>query len=1069
MTRCSHSIAIRVSRCRALLSVLAGMCAFAVFSPTIGAQSTLGTIVGRVVDPSGAALAGTEVKLRNEQTNVALPVQQTSAPGEFVFANVQPGMYELSFDAKGFAPQKVQHLALEVSQTVRQDVTLQLGTVASSVQVTADRTLVQTDTSSVGSVIESNQIRRMPLNGRTNMFGLLALSPGVQRAGTNPRIGGSSYIGVQATMDGALNMEMENTRLSNADPSLESLGEFRVINSTGSAEYGGGTAQVIASTKSGTNEFHGSLFEYNRNRVTAAKNFFATGLPKAPYNRNEFGGSLGGPIRRDKLFFFGSYEALTFRSSTTSLTAQPTTALLNGDFTGLGTIKDPRTQQPFAGNRIPGNLINSSAKALSPYFSTPNLATTSPGGLGTNYVTNLPSQQHNYRYEGRADYSFNPTNMLFVRYFYTDTYNYAPGVTEKFGGDQQPLFNQNLVANYTATIRPNLVNVAIFGWQRETDQFLSQNANLDPGSLVPGIVPYPGLGGLPTVSITGFTGLSDALGSGDTIPNYHATDTITWTRGKHTLKAGFSFLRYQFLSYGNQAPQYGSLSFTGQYSGNPFADFLLGYLAGSSKPLGPSNIEARNYRYGFFLQDDWRVTSRLTLNVGLRYDLPTLYTNTRGEMVNWYKNLNALVILKGSSDTSAYPTLPIVTGQSVGLNTDNYLNNHVTQFAPRFGLAYRLLNSNRLVFRGGYGMYYDPMPWQYGSYILGTNPPFAGTVSYEPSSNTIPTLFLNNAFPSGSGNTPSGVGIVAQDPNARYPLTHQWNGTLEAQITSNTVVRASYLGAERQNSGFINPINTPLAAPGSVQNRRPYQPFGAISLYNNGTTANTQQLQLSLQRRYASGLSFQVEYSLTKALDSSLTDKGTPYVPNNWRLDRGNDVAIRTHYLVSNYVYELPFGAGKRYLSSLHGFANALLGGWQTSGIVTAGSGLPYSVTFTSSVLGWPSGRADIVGNPGLASPGVNGWFNAGAFALPAQFAYGNSAPNLLWGPGLVTWDMGAFKNFAFRERWNVQFRSEFFNTLNHASFSNPQSNISVPTQVGKILSTSTNPRVVQFALRLEF
>lgn len=1064
MTGCFGHVRPRVS----LKLFLAACFCWLILQQFTLAQSTLGTILGHVVDPSGASIADVNVSIRDESTNITTS-QRTNSQGEYVFTNFKPGNYDLVFDAKGFSSKTVRHLILAVNQTVRQDVELQLGSVSSSVQVAAKDTLVQTDTSSVGSVIDSTQIRNMPLNGRTNMFGLLALSPGVQQAGTNPRIGGSSYIGVQATMDGTLDMEMENTRLSTADPSLESLGEFRVIDSTGSAEYGGGTAQVIVSTKAGSNEFHGTLFEYNRNRVTSAKNFFATGLPKAQYNRNEFGGSLGGPIKHDKLFFFGSFEALTFRTANTSLTAQPTAALLNGNFSGLGVIKDPFTNQAFPNNQIPVSEIDPSAKALSAYFATPNLPSATPGGLGTNYLANLSARQHNYRYEGRVDYAISSKNLLFARYFYTDIFNYFPGSTEKIGGDNQPLAQQNFVVNDTQSITPNLVNVAVFGMQRETDRFFSQNVAVNPGSLVSGIVPYPGLGGVPSVSITGFTGLSDALGSGDTIPNYHASETITWTTGKHTIKGGVSFLRYQFLSYGNQDPKYGALAFTGQYTGNAFADFLLGYLAGSSKPLGPSNITARNYRYGFFLQDDWRVTNKLTVNAGIRYDLPTLYQNVTGQMVNWYPNLNSLVILKGENDASAYPSLPIITGQSVGLNTGNYLNNDLKQFAPRIGFAYRPLASNRLVLRGGYGIYYDPMPWQYGSYILGTNPPFAGTVSYEPSSNTVPTLLLSNAFPSGSGSTPSGVNIVAQDPSARYPLTHQWNATVETQLGSNMVLRATYLGSEREHSGMIYPINTPLAAPGAVQPRRPYQPFGSISWYTNGQTANTQQLQLSLRRSYSTGLTFGIEYSLTKALDSSPTDKGTPYVPNNWRLDRGNDSSIRTHYLVANYVYELPFGRGKRFLSDLSSLGDALLGGWQTSGVVTAGSGLPYSVTFTSNVLGWPSGRADIVGDPSVSSPSVSRWFNPAAYALPTPFAYGNSAPNSLWGPGLVTWDMGVFKNFRLYENSTLQFRSEFFNTLNHANFRNPQSNISVPSQVGSILGTSTDPRVVQFALRLEF
>jgi hypothetical protein len=1031
-------------------------------------QTTLGTILGHITDPSGAAVPNVSMQLRNEATNVTTTTVATSE-GDYVFANVKPGTYELTLTADGFAPETLSHIVLEVSQTVRYNVALRLSAVEASVQVKAAHALVQTDTTSVGGVIESTQVRKIPLNGRTNSFGLLALAPGVQSASTNPRISGSSWIGTYASMDGVINMETENARLSNADPSLESLNEFRVIDSTGSAEYGGGTAQVIMSTKSGTNELHGSLFAYNRNRAFAAKNFFATSLPKPPFNRNEFGGSLGGPIIRNKVFFFGSYEGFTFRSSSTNLSEQPTTALLQGDFTGLPPVIDPYTQAPFPNNQIPAARISPVAKGLFPYFSTPNQPSSAPGGLGTNYLVNVASEQHNHRYQGRVDYAINPNNNVFARYFYVDRYALSPGVTEKIGADSQPLKNQSLAVNYTRVLSPTLVNVATFGWMRLTDLFLSQHHDIEPSSLIPGIPKgYPGLGGVPTVSIDGFTGLADDLGSGDTEPTYQFSDTLTWVTGKHTFKGGMSYLRYQFFTFGNQDPQYGAVSFTGQYTGNAFADFLLGYVAGSQAPLAPSAIETRNHRFGFFFQDDWRLTDRLTLNLGLRYDLPTLYQNTKGSMVNWYPELNSLVVLSGDFNPDDYPSLPIVSGQSVGLNTGNYIGNDLNQLAPRLGVAWRPLGSTALVVRTGYGMYYELMPWKFGSFWVGINPPFAGTRSFEPQGGSTPSLFLDDAFPAGSGTLPTGIGITALPKNYDYPLTHQWNLTLESQVSANTVLRASYLGSEREHSGGFFPINTPDPAPGPVQPRRPFQPFGPITRLQNDRTSNTQQLQLSAQRRYSAGLSFGVEYAWTKTLNSSLFDQGFPTDPKNVRADRGNDPQIRQHYLVANYFYELPVGRDKRFLSSLSAPLEAILGGWQTSGVVTLGSGLPYSVVFNSNVEGWPSSRADIVGDPHVSNPTLQRWFNPDAYAVPAPFQYGDSAPNSLFGPGFSNWDLAFLKTFPLRGTWGLEFRAELFNALNHPNFGNPNGNIST-SQVGTVTRTVGSPRVVQFALRLDF
>lgn len=1042
------------------------------------AQTTLGTILGRISDSSGASIVSATVTLRNTNTGISV-TKASGRDGQYVFPNIVPGTYQIQATATGFASYSLDGINVAVSQTVREDISLPVGKSTATVQVQAEHPLVQTDTSSTGAVIESEQVNQMPLNGRTDIFGLLALAPGVQGSGTDARISGNSWIGTNETMDGVTNMESENSRLSSADPSLDSIQEFRVIDSTGSAEYGGGTAQVILSSKSGTNSYHGSLFVYERNRVLSARNYFnPPNSVKPPYDREEFGGSLGGPIKRDKIFFFGSYEGLLFHSSTTSESAQPTSALLNGNFAGLPAVTDPTTGQPFPGNQIPTSRFSSVSQAFFRYFDTPNLGSTAPGGLGTNYVAIAPSRNTNFRYQGRVDYTLSPKDSLFVRYYYTDTNENYSGVTEKMGGGRVPLTQQNLAVNYTRVITPNLVNLATYGSISEVDHYYSQNNSVNPSTIIPGLTQeFPGLGGLPTISITGFTGIVDTINAGDDIPTYDFSDVMTWSKGNHTVKGGFFFTRYQFFDYGNSG--HGNFSFTGQYTGNAFADYLLGYLAGSSQS-DPAGAIPRNERYSWFGQDDWRVTPRLTLNYGLRYDLPTLFSNVQGGfaptgalsflggMANWYPELNQIVVLKGTGKPASFPGVPFVAGSSVGLNRGNYLKNDLWQWGPRLGFIYSLLSNSKLIVRGGYGLYYEAMPWKFGSFDLAVNPPFAASESFEPLAGNTPSLFFNNPFPTNSAIFPSEVGVNAEAKNLRYPRTNMWNLTLESQLSPNTAVRISYLGSSRIHSGALESPNTPPLAPGPIQPRRPYQPFGAITLYDNVLTSDTNQLQIGALRTFSSGLSYGLQYSFIKTLNSQEYDATPPTDPQNLAYDRGNDPLIRHSSLVANYVYELPFGRGKHFLSSLPPVANAVLGNWETSGIVTLQSGLPYSVTFDSSVQGWTSSRADIVGNPHVSNRGLQQWFNPAAFGLPAPYTYGNSGANAFFGPGYNDWDLGVFKNFILPEKVRLQFRTEFFNAINHPAFSNPISDISSPS-VATVNSTSNSPRVIQFALRADF
>ncbi len=1068
-----------------LLSVLAPI--------TLRGQTGLGTILGRVTDHSGAVVPGAAITLRNEATNVS-NATQTNDAGDYVLPNLIPGAYQLTVKQQGFSLFTVNHIELSVSQTVRQDAELTVGATATSVNVTANAPLVQTDTSSVESVIDSKQIETMPLDGRTNIFGLLGLAPGVQGGAWGmyvPKFGGNTVEGsYNVRIDGTDASESENEYIGLGDPSFDAISEFKVIDSMGSAKYGNGSASVIMVTKSGTDQFHGSAFEYNRVKNLAAQNFFATSSPKSPYIRNEFGGSLGGPIIKDKLFFFGSFEGYTFRSSSTSETSQPTAALLQGNFTGMGTIYDPSTCNPgpcqaFNGNQIPNGRISSASQFFNKYFDTPNLATTAPGGLGVNYNVTLAQKQDEMRYEGRVDYNINSKNQISGMWFdakYTP-WNY-PGSSSKYGAFENPKDYQNVAINWTSTLKPTMTNLASFGFHRVWDENVYQDAGkVNMHSLFPQMPDPPaGLGGLSAVSIAGFNGLYEGSSGFDNEQTMEFTDTLTWVKGKHLIEAGASWMHWKFTNSG--LDDNGSFGFNGYYTSagnnnapnyNAFADYLLGDLSASNYAVLPVAGTPVNDRFGFFITDDYKVTSKLTMNLGLRYDLDTLYQNSPGTMSNFYPNLDELVTLKGTGRPDLFPGVPIVSGSSVGLNAGNYIGADHKMVSPRIGLAYRPFANSKLILRGGYGLYYTSIPWVWGSFQLVRNAPYAAELYYNPQAGLTPTLTFADPFPTGEG-----LNNTAVDPNANalpthysYPSTHQWNLTVESQVSPNTSFRISYLGSESEHQTQQFNLNDPVpqAVPEgeSYQNLRPYQPFGPITLWANDLSSNTQQLQLSARRHFASGLQFEGEFSWTKMLDDGSYPEGPwPTDNRNIRLDRADDPYVRPLNFVGNYTYELPFGKGKQFLSSASRAADLLLGGWQTSGIITISSGLPFSLNFDSSLPGWPSNYADKIGNPHVTNPSLSEWFNPAAYTAPAPYTFGNAAPNSLFGPHYFQWDMGAFKTFPLTERVKLTFRSDLMNVLNHPNFTTPNNDISQPS-AGQVTWTANNPRVVQFSLRLAF
>lgn len=1046
-------------------------------SNCLWAQSPRSMVVGRVTDPSASFLAGASVQVENTKTGISISTS-TAQEGDFAVPSLDPGIYRVTVSASGFKTSVTNDIVVNVSQTVRVDVTLDVGDISTRVEVTASIPVVQTDSAAVANVVDGRQVNAMPLNGRQNLYGLLALSPGVQAAGQNPQISGSGGIGaVDLRIDGVSGNDHGNERNLQTVPSLESIGEFKVLANGASAEFGRGGAQIIVATKGGTNEFHGSLLYFNRNRVTAANNFFSNraGLQRPPFNRNEYGGSLGGPVLRNKLFFFGNFEGFRQTASVTLTTQMPTLALRNGDFTGLGAIRDPfNGGAPFPNNRIPADRISSVAKGLDRFFSDPNLTTANPGGLGNNFTTNVAALEPFDRYTGRVDYNATAKDRITGRYFRSANgpFNQTGGASDKFGnwggwGNN----TNNVLGSYTRIVNPNLINEARFGFQHNSWFRTPQNSDFDPSALIPGLIkPAEGLGGLPTVTILGFRGFADQPGSGDRQATYELTDVVTWIRNKHTFKVGFEFQRPSSLNRQNSPPYRGQFSFDGRYSGHAFADYLLGAAYFTSRNTRNSVNESVNNRYFAYIQDDWNISPRVTLNLGVRYEYATPFQNSQGDISNFDPSLRQVVVVSGleNADPRLLSVLPITDGATADIHTGNWIKPDRNNLAPRVGIAFRPFRSSRLVLRASYGIYYNAISGY--NLLLSqavTNPPFRVQETFEPAPGAVPSLTWANPFP-GGGAIPNNPALVANARNRVNPYLQQWNFTIEHELLRNTAVRVSYLGnrgTHLERDALIN--DTPMA-PGAAQPLRPYQPWGPITYWESGRNSMLHQLQLGFVRRYTSGFTLQFEYQFSRAL----AEPTTPLDYRNFRYDRGNQDGIRRHYAVSNYIYDLPFGRGQRWLSGLNGAAAMIVGGWQLAGIATLGTGTPYSVAFTPTLQGWRASRADYAGSADDVVPedrSINRWFNPAAFRAPAPFQFGNTARNAFFGPNIAVWDAAIFKHTPITERLNSSLRIEFFNLPNRANFAAPQTNISIPATVGQITGTSTAARTIQFGLRLDF
>jgi hypothetical protein len=774
-------------------------------------QSARSVIVGRVTDQSGAAVVATMVRGAEATTGFAVTVKTTES-GDYTLANLAPGRYRITLAADGFKTTVVNDVVVNIDQAVRIDVVLELGDVANKVEVAVAAPVIQTDASSVGQTIVGGQISSMPLNGRQNLFGLLSLAPGVQNPAMNPYVAGNGGFGaVNLTIDGVSGNDAGNERNLATVPSLDALGEFKVIAANASAEFGRGGAQIVLSSKSGTNEIHGAVFYFNRNRVAAANSFFnnRAGIPRQVFNRNEYGASFGGPVVKNKAFYFGAFEGFRLARAGLNVTQMPTKALREGDFTLLPQpIRDPFSGGvPFPGNRIPSGRIGAVPLGLDRFFSDPNTPGTPPAGLGNNYVANIPVVEPVDRYSGRVDYSPSAKDRIAGRFFRSANgpFNQSgvffssaiggPG-TEKFGNwDGWGNSTNNTMAQYTRNFSPTLLTEARFGWLHNRFFRTPQNSTFDPTTLIPGLIkPVDGLGGLPTVAILGFRGFADSPGSGDRQATYEVYDAVTWVRNKHAVKIGAEFQRVSSFNRQNSPPPRGLFVFDGRYSGHPFADYLLGALSFSSRNTRNALTENVNSRYFAFVQDDWQVARSLTVNVGSRYEYEAPFDNAQGDISNWDPTLNRVVVVKGLQNADPrLLRLPVIDGSGGGYSVGNYVYPDRNNFAPRLGFAWRPFG-NRFVVRSSYGIFYNVIAGYNGLLGMGiTNPPFRAQETFEPAPTVAPSLTWTNPFP-GTGSLPTNPALQAVARNRVNPYMQQWNYTMEYEVAPGAGVRATYLG-----------------------------------------------------------------------------------------------------------------------------------------------------------------------------------------------------------------------------------------------------------------------------------
>lgn len=1061
----------------------------------IHAQIVSSSLVGTVTDRSGAAIVNSKVILANEATG-SIRTTVTDTQGSYTFTQLPPGSYRLQASAPGFKQAAATGITLLVDQTARLNLTLELGDVSEKILVTAAAPLLETDTSSVGQVVQQQSIVNLPLNGR-NFLQLANTSPGVSpaynaRSATISNQSGRSDLAVHISggrgdtnsylIDG---VETRSTWFNSPSVllSVDAIQEFKVDRNLFSAEYGQGSGIVSLVSRSGANEFHGSAYEFLRNDALDAANFFDNyfGNRKAPFRQNQFGATLGGPAIRNKLFFFFDWESLRSRRGNTLSAQLPTREQLAGDLSGLKSTKtdpatgraailDPLSGAPFPGNRIPAERLSQVSTKFIKYVPAPNNA------LGQrNYVVQKSTNRNDDQFGGRLDYTLSERDSFFGRVTSYDSSLFRPGTTP-LSGSIFPYGGQNVVVQHTHLFSARLLNNIKFGYNyanvfnswEPTPTSVANEIGLR-------INQVPAEYGLPSVGLSGGYSVGGGAGinQGGIDHLFQISDTLSWVRGRHSWKFGADIRLQQFderLGLNNN----GAFSFDGRYTGNPVADFLLGNPASMNAQIGLGLGRFRWTSYNFFIADDVKLTPRLTLNLGLRYeyDQPPAERDHREGYFDTATSQFVVGIARAKSAIRRdIPGVRFDPNLRAGIWVPDRNN-----FGPRVGFAYRI--GDLTTIRGGYGIFYAKTQGNELQFKINA-PPLVFAASLTGNAKGAPNLSWDrDAFPDpASPDFPVGtLAPFSVDPRDRTPYIQQWNFGVERALSASTVAELAYVGskgthlAERVNINqayLPDPANiTPIAT------RRPFPGYGDILSSNYQENSSYNALQARLERRFARGLTFLAGYTYGHSIDTASRGSGGSWHQNahQLRTDRGSSDFDVRHRLVISSTYELPFGRGRRFLQQSSGLVNAALGGWSVNTIASFQTGNYFSVTVSgdrANVGGFPFQRANRAcdGNLDRNRRTIDRYLNTSCFSSTPLGTFGNSGRNIIEIPGLNNWDLSLVKETPVIERAQLEFRAEFFNAFNHAQFNAPD--LTVESAFFGQIRSARDARISQLGLKL--